>query len=56
MYEFRALSVDKSNRLLKDNGSNNVASKPMTLSDIYNTDNPGFSIAANRMQIGFKVA
>lgn len=56
MYEFRELSVDKANRLLKGNGSNHIASKPMTLSDIYNTDKPGFSIAANRMQIGFKVA
>lgn len=55
LYEFKALSIDKSKKLLEENGIINTEIKqPMTLADIYNTEQNEFTINTNkRASIGF---
>ena len=55
MYEFKVLSIDKSKKLLEENGIINTEIKqPMTLADIYNTEQNEFTINTNkRASIGF---
>jgi hypothetical protein len=54
MYEFKELTTDKANALLKERGTNITTQKPMILADIYNTDVQDFVLNKNRKQIGFK--
>jgi ATP-dependent 26S proteasome regulatory subunit len=55
LYEFKALSIDKSKKLLEENGIINTEIKqPMTLADSYNTEQNEFTINTNkRASIGF---
>ncbi len=55
LYEFKPLSIQKSKILLEENGNTNSEIKqPMTLADIYNTEQTEFSFNNNkRASIGF---
>ena len=55
LYEFKPLSVEKSEILLQESGIKDYfVSQPMTLADIYNTRNEGYQFKTNsRAQIGF---
>ena len=55
LYEFKPLSVEKSEILLKESGIKDYfVSQPMTLADIYNTKNEDYQFKTNsRPQIGF---
>jgi len=52
-WKFDALSVDDSNNLFKSIGKDPIATKPMTLSEIYNSDDQEFVVQQERSQIGF---
>ncbi|MBP9885652.1 MAG: hypothetical protein KBF93_05125 [Leptospiraceae bacterium] len=53
LYEFDALSVDKSNYLLKILNLDYETNKPMTLAEIYNLKEDGFGFEEKRRMIGF---
>jgi ATP-dependent 26S proteasome regulatory subunit len=52
-WKFDALSVEDSNNLFKSMGKQEIATKPMTLSEIYNSDDQEFVVQQERNQIGF---
>lgn len=52
-WKFDALSVEDSNNLFKSMGKEAIATKPMTLSEIYNSDDQEFVVQQERNQIGF---
>lgn len=52
-WKFDALSVEDSNNLFKSIGKDPIATKPMTLSEIYNSDDQEFVVQQERSQIGF---
>lgn len=52
-WKFDALSVEDSNNLFKSIGKDPIATKPMTLSEIYNSDDQEFVVQQERNQIGF---
>lgn len=52
-WKFDALSVDDSNNLLKTLGKDPIATKPLTLTEIYNSDEEEYVQQAERQQIGF---
>lgn len=51
-YEFKKLSIDKTNALLKKLNKNFVSTQEMSLCDIYNVEDDAFSTIKNK--IGFK--
>ncbi len=55
IYEFKPLSIEKSRVLLQESGIKDYfVNKPMTLADIYNTENESYQFKTNnRPQIGF---
>ena len=55
IYEFKPLSIEKSRVLLHESGIKDYfVHKPMTLADIYNTENESYQFKTNnRPQIGF---
>ena len=53
LYEFRELTAEKSNSLLKHLKSDQVTSKEMILADIFNIDQPEFSYH-EKGSVGFK--
>jgi hypothetical protein len=52
-HKFGPLTIENSNRLLKQLGSKKTVDKPMCLADIYNIDEDVFKVD-NKQQIGFK--
>jgi len=52
-WKFDALNVEDSNNLFKSIGKDPIATKPMTLSEIYNSDDQEFIVQQERSQIGF---
>jgi len=52
-WKFDALSVEDSNNLFKSIGKDPIATKPLTLSEIYNSDDQEFVVQQERSQIGF---
>jgi len=52
-WKFDALSVEASNNILKSIGREPIATKPMTLTEIYNMDEEEFVIQQERPKIGF---
>jgi len=55
-YEFKELETAKAQKLSDSLGFNTTITKPMTLADIYNQNDPAFSLAVNRPAIGFTKA
>jgi ATP-dependent 26S proteasome regulatory subunit len=53
-HKFEALSVDDSNRLLKELGSDYVTKEPMTLTEIYNQKEEHYVTEEKRTVIGFR--
>jgi SpoVK/Ycf46/Vps4 family AAA+-type ATPase len=53
-YEFRELEVDKARRLASKLGLNHDLDRPMTLTDIYNMDEQGFTPLTRVQSIGFR--
>lgn len=53
LYEFAALSVEKSNHLLESLSLNYKATKPMTLAEIYNLKEEKFDFKGEKRTIGF---
>jgi ATPase family associated with various cellular activities (AAA) len=56
MYEFKPLEVSKTRQLLKKIGVTDSGDKQMTLAEIYNVQNKGFSVNATKSRIGFRAA
>jgi hypothetical protein len=54
-YDFKPLSVDKTNALLRKQGSDFVSAAPMTLADIFNCSSQDFSGINSLTEIGFPV-
>ena len=53
-YEFKPLSIEKSKKLLEENGvTNYLVNKPMTLAEIYNISQEDFQYSTERQSIGF---
>jgi hypothetical protein len=52
-YEFKPLSKEKANKLLKSRGLEAI-DKEMALADIFNYDKRNFEDSANSKKIGFK--
>jgi hypothetical protein len=51
-YEFKELSVEKAQRISDELGHNRTITRPMTLSDLYNQDEPDFG-KQEVVKIGF---
>ena len=52
-YEFKELSVEKTNKLLKSLKINHEATEPMTLADIFNFEKEIGDVEKSKRQIGF---
>lgn len=52
-YEFKALNIDHSNRLLEQLGKTHRTKKPLTLTEIYNIEEEEFRTQKERTSIGF---